>query len=212
MIAFCLRCGAELPTELAGEWFAAAVRCSECGLAPARPPAVLAPSADEVDLDLGDWTVADRAAITAALAEVDIPYRWQADLVLAVPAGAEADVDRLLDGLGPGAVTPGLDGAAEATDGDELDGGEEARAAMEELFLAADRLQHAPADTRAIATLARAAATVGACLPPYGMDGVAWRRIHELASTLAATLGPSADADTVAADARQLRDLLHHYV
>ncbi len=181
-------------------------RCDDCGLAVADPPAMLAPTSpeEEVEYDLGQWESSERASATTALVEADIPYRWHPDLVLVVPAVAEEEVDLLLDELGE------VDELAE-DDGD-ADGGADAQAAMSDLFVAADRLQHDPTDVGLVADVLEAALTVDACLPPYGIERPVWKRIQSLAATLAADLEEAADEDTVAADARAVREYLRDLV
>jgi len=205
MITYCPRCGAQLGDGVHGEWIGAAVTCVDCGMAVVDPPAMLAPGPtdDEVEYDLGEWESAERGSATAALGEADIPYRWEANRVLVVPAVAEDEVDLLLDGL---------DDVEEVEDDDEVDGGEEAQAAMADLFLAADRLQHDPADVDLAADAVAAATTVTACLPPYGIERAVWRRIQGLASTLVTDVEEAVDEDAVAADARALREYLRDLV
>jgi hypothetical protein len=206
MITYCPRCGTPYREVALGEWFETDQRCVECGLAVAEAPLMLAVGSaeDEVQYDLAEWEMAERISATTALLDVDIPYRWEPDLVLAVPAVAEAEVDRLLDAL---EEVEDLE-----HDEDVLDGGEEAQAAMTELFVAADRLQHTPADDDLVAEVMVAAATVQASLPPYGIERPVWRRIQGLAAAVVTDLEETADDDTVAADARALREYLRDLV
>jgi hypothetical protein len=209
-MAFCPRCGAEFPFE--GAWLAvSSVRCRDCGLALSESPPMLAHTAAELEYVLEDWPVKYRAAATAALVQADIPYRWEAGLVLVVPASAEEHVDRLLDDLEGGDVRPGDDLAADMQD-DQADGGEEAQVAMADLFLASDRLQHAPWDEGMGRQLVQVAAKVKTCLPPYGIEGRVWGQIGTLASALASSLEDSADDDAIRQNARALRDALRAYV
>lgn len=186
-----------------GEWVESSLRCVECGLVIGEPPAMLAPSDDEVEYDLSEWEMAERGAATSALLEAEIPYRWVEDLVLVAPAVAEEEVDRLLEELGE---------VEELGDDGSVDGGEEAQGAMADLFVAADRLQHDPADPDLAGQVVEAATTVRACLPPYGVERPVWRRIQGLASTLVTDLEEVVDEDTVAADARALREYLRDLV
>lgn len=181
-------------------------RCPDCAVMVTDPPLMLAKGNDEeeVDYDLGDWMVAERSAATSALTEVDIPYRWEQDLVLVVPAVAEDEVDLLLDELEE------VDELEEDDGG--RDGGALAQEAMGDLFVAADRLQHDPLDDRMAADLLMAAGTVGASGPPYGIERPVWRQIQGLASALATDLEEAADEETVAADARALREYLRDLV
>lgn len=205
MIIYCPRCGAQFLEVVRGEWLESSPRCLDCGLLVADPPAMLAKAndEDEVEYDLAEWEVSERGAATTALLEAEIPYRWEAKLVLVVPAVTEAEVDLLLDQLGE---------VEELEDDGGIDGGEEAQHAMSDLFVAADRLRHDPADPDTVADALEAATTVRACLPPYGIERPVWRRIQDLAATLATDLDDAADEETVAADARTLREYLRDLV
>jgi hypothetical protein len=209
MIVYCPRCGAPFREDFKGDWFESSLRCAECALTVAEPPLILAQGndEDEVDYDLAEWQVGERSAATAALVEVDIPYRWEENLVLVVPAVAEDEVDRILDDL---------DEVDELDDEEEDDGGPDggaaAQEAMGDLFVAADRLQHDPLDDRMGADLLMAAGSVGVSAPPYGIEKPVWRRIQELSATLAGDLEEAADEETVAADARALREYLRDLV
>lgn len=210
MIINCPRCGTPFREEVKGEWFENSVRCADCGVTLTDPPATLARgnTEDEVEYDLVEWEMTERSAATAALVEAEIPYRWEAELVLVVPAVAEDEVDLLLDELGD------IEDLAEALDpdGSAVDGGEEAQGAMAELFVAVDRLQHDPTDPDLAADVLYAAGTVSASLPPYGIERPVWRQIQGLASTVVADLEEAADDETVAADARALREYLRDLV
>ncbi len=126
MVSFCPRCGAEFPVEALGGYIRVSVKCPDCRLAITDVPAMLEPSDDEVGYELSEWPVSERGPVTAALIEQEIPYRWEAGLVLVVPASTEEQVDRLLDDLEAVAADSDdahdLDGAA-GDDGEE-DGGE----------------------------------------------------------------------------------------
>jgi len=102
--------------------------------------------------------------------------------------------------------------ADDADDADEGDGGEEAHAAMESLFVVADRLQHNPADATVVYDLVEASEAVSALRPPYGMERVVWRRIQELAANAADSGLDQADDEKVATAARAVRDFLRAYV
>ncbi len=208
MITYCPRCGARFREELRGEFVESAIKCEDCAVVVEGAPLMLAvgDDEDEVEYDLAEWEPAERVEATTALLAVDIPYRWEPDLVLVVPAVAEEEVDRLLDELDE---VEELD--AEEDEG-EGDGGAEAQAAMGDLFVAADRLQHDPSDARMVADALEAELVVADSLPPYGVERPVWRRIQALAETLAGDLQEAADTETVAADARALREYLRDLV
>jgi hypothetical protein len=205
----CPRCGAPFPVEFKGEWWESGRRCAECGVGTAAE-GFLVPSDDEVAHALGTWALTDRSAVTAALVELDIAYRWEPGLVLVVPAAADDHVAGLLDEVAgdadPGAIAdPGdIDGAAD-DDGS-------AQAAMADLFDAVSRLSRAPADPIRADAVVAAAGMVDTSARPYGMEPAEWREIQRLASALAHQVQVAADEDAVAADARGLRDRLRNYV
>ncbi len=205
MILYCPRCGAQFPTKFKGEWFDTAPTCGECAVAVEDPPAMLAPSDKEVTYGLDEWPVGDRAALTAALVADDIPYRWEDDVVLVVPDGAEEAVDGILDDLE--AVEESI-GAAEGADGAPTDGGEAAQAAMADLFVAADRLHRAPRDVEIALELDELADVVAESLPPFGIDPPTWRRVVELALAV----GESTDERTTLDSSAALRHFLRPYV
>jgi len=235
MILFCPRCGAQMATMFRGAAFETSWTCSECGVA-SEPPGMLAPSDDEVTYGLDEWPVIDRAALTAALAADGLPYRWEAGVVLVVPEPLEAVVDGILDdleGLSTEAADAeatedeepageddvggedggeddggGEDDAGEDEDEIPADGGEEAQAAMADLFVTADRLQRAPADKLLAGELAALAEVVAESLPPYGIEDLTWRRIQELTTDVE----EAADDMEVADRARALRELLRPFV
>ncbi len=210
MITYCPRCGTPFPERLSGGVPQVSLRCDDCALTVAEAPLMLAKAnnEDEVEYDLAEWEVPERSAATTALVEVDIPYRWEQALVLVVPAVAETEVDQLLDELDEVEVEDAPAGAG----ADDTDGGAEAQQAMGDLFVAADRLQHEPTDSRMIVEALVAEGVVSASLPPYGVERPVWRNIQALAATLAADLEETANEDTVAAGARALREYLRDLV
>lgn len=207
VILLCPRCGAPLAALYRGEWFETNPQCQDCGVAlgPTRP--MLRPSPDDVEYALGDWPVADRAQVTDALAEADIPYRWidVPETVLVVTAAAEGVVDSLLDGFEEES-TPADDADEDETGNDDS---EQAQAAMADLFVAADRLHHDPRNEFFVEEVAVAAETVASSQAPYGIEGAMWIRLQELAAAVLSVAEYSGDED---AEARALQDFLASYV
>ena len=214
MILFCPRCGAELATEFRGAAFETSPRCSQCGVAATDLPPMLAPSDAEITYGLDEWPIADRVTLTAVLATDGIPYRWEAGVVLCVPEEVEEVVDGILDeleasgedGEGEGEGEDG--GDAEAGDEEPADGGEEAQAAMSDLFVVADRLQHAPRDMLLAGELVEVADVAATSLPPYGIGPAMWRRINDLAAAVV----DAEDELAVMESAAALRDFLRPHV
>jgi len=194
-----------------GEMIRASVRCPDCRLAITEVPAMLNPSDDEVGYELVDWPVSDRGAVTAALAEVDIPFRWEEGLVIVVAAEVEEQVDRLLDEIQAESAGQSPDAALREEGDEEADGGEEAQAAMADLFVAADRLQHEPFDKGIGDDLVAAAAIVGESLPPFGIGRPEWARIQAMAAAVVTALDGD-DDEGIVTGARSLRDFLRDYV
>ena len=214
MILFCSRCGAELAAEFRGAAFETSPRCSDCGVASTDPPPMLAPSEAEITYGLDEWPVADRVTLTALLAADDIPYRWEAGVVLSVPEEVEEVVDGILDdleatgedGVGAGEGEDEDDGDAEAEE--PADGGEQAQAAMSDLFVLADRMQRAPSDMLLAGELVEVADVAAASLPPYGIGPAMWRRVNDLAAAVVDAEDELAVMETAVA----LRDFLRPYV
>ncbi len=209
VITYCPRCGAEMPPDIAGEFSRTTVRCPDCRLAPGEAPPMLAPSDDEIGYEMDEWPVTDRGPVTAALMAAEIPYRWEAGLVLVVPTAAEEQVDQLIEGF----AEDGASADEGEEDAVEQDGGEGAQAAMSDLYVAADRLQHAPYDDALGGEFVVAAALVADSLPPYGIERPVWRQIQEMAATVeSGVLEDIPDDEKVGADTKALREFLRSYV
>jgi len=216
MNQFCPRCGALFAPDVNMEFSTTQVLCVECGLSLEDPPASLAPSEvddEQIAYDLAEWPADDRAIATADLVELGILYRWEANLVLVVPAGVEEQVDAILDEIDENA----LDGDEDAIDDLETgeDGGEEAATAMSDLFIAADGLSRETYDEEQVVEFIEAASAVAQSLPPYGIEAQVWNRIQSEASAIVTHLEKGEDGDddeTVISAARGLRDLLRNYV
>lgn len=133
----------------------------------------------------------------------------------AASVGDDIDPIAAIDGAVVGADGPRAPEDADHADhGDEddEDGGEEAHAAMESLFVAADRLQHSPSDATVVYDLVEASEVVAGSRPPYGIEREVWGRIQALAATAAEAGLGQADDEVVVADAKALRDFLRSYV
>ena len=216
MNQFCPRCGALFAPDVNLEFSRTKLLCIECGLALDEPPQVLPPSEvddDQVAYELAEWPAEDRVIASADLVELGIPYRWEDNLVLVVPSTAEAEVDAILDEIDENAATEGE--ALIDLDLATPDGGEEATAAMSDLFIAVDGLGRAVFDEARVAEFTAAAAAVEQNLPPYGIDALLWGRVQSEASAIVAALEKGSsddDDDALMAAIRGLRNLLRQYV
>lgn len=216
MNQFCPRCGALFAPDVNMEFSTTQVLCVECGLSLEDPPELLEPSEsddDQIAYELAEWPPEDRAIASADLVELGIPYRWEENCVLVVPAGFEEQVDALLDEIDENALGSDEEALVELETGE--DGGEEAATAMSDLFIAADGLSRETYDEERVIEFIEAASAVGQCLPPYGIEPNVWNRVQTEASAIVATLekGENGDDDeAVTSAARALRDLLRNYV
>jgi len=213
---FCPRCGAFFAPDVNMEFSTTQVLCRECGLSLEDPPVALAPAEndeDQIAYDLAEWPPEDRAIASADLVELGIPYRWEDTIVLVVPAGAEEQVDAILDEIDENALASDEAALVDLETGE--DGGEEAATAMSDMFLAADGLSNDTYDEEKVVEFIEAASAAGQCLPPYGMEPLVWNRIQTEAAAIVTTLekGENGDDDeAVTSAARALRDLLRNYV
>ncbi len=215
MNQFCPRCGALFAPDVNMEFSTTQVLCVECGLSLEDPPEYLAPSEaddDQIAYDLAEWPPEDRVIASADLVELGIPYRWEENVVLVVPANVEEQVDAILDEIDENALASDEAALVDLETGE--DGGEEAATAMSDLFIAADDLSHDTYDEEKVVEFIEAASAVGQSLPPYGMEPLVWNRIQTEASAIVTTLekGEGDDEEPVTTAARALRDLLRNYV
>ena len=216
MNQFCPRCGAYFAPDVNMEFSTTQVLCVECGLALEDPPEILAPSEvddDQIAYDLAEWPAGDRAIATADLVEQGIPYRWEDNIVLVVPAGVEEQVDAILDEIDENALGDEEDALDDLETGE--DGGEEAATAMSDLFIAADGMSHDTYEEEQVVEFIEAASAVAQSLPPYGIEPQVWNRIQAEASAIVTNREKGEDGDdneAVIAGARALRDFLRNYV
>ena len=216
MNQFCPRCGAFFAPEVNMEFSTTQVLCVECGLSLEDPPEILAPSEvddDQIAYDLAEWPAGDRAIATADLVELGIPYRWEDNIVLVVPAEVEEQVDSILDEIDENALGDDEDALDDLETGE--DGGEEAATAMSDLFIAADGMSHDTYEEEQVVEFIEAASAVAQSLPPFGIEPQVWNRIQTEASVIVTTLEKGEDGDdneAVITGARALRDFLRNYV
>ena len=216
MNQFCPRCGAFFAPEVNMEFSTTQLLCRECGLSLDDPPVSLAPSEndeDQIAYDLAEWPPEDRVIASADLVELGIPYRWEENVVLVVPANVEEQVDAILDEIDENALADDEAALVDLETGE--DGGEEAATAMSDMFLAADGLSNDTYDEERVVEFIEAASAVGQCLPPYGMEPPVWNRIQTEAAAIVTTLEKGEDGDddeAVTSAARALRDFLRNYV
>jgi hypothetical protein len=128
---------------------------------------------------------------------------------MAVAAHREADVDAILDTLDDAAGAADEDILAEASD--DWGEGENAFAALGNLYDAADRLFHTPTGTTAANDLRQAGTIVRGAQPPFGFNPALWTTAGELATQLEGLLGEGSNEE-ISAAAEALRDLLAEHI
>ena len=206
----CSFCGAEYATSEA--------KCWDCKIALAgMPQPTLAADApdDEVLYELDDWPVEARVKLTATLAERGIPARWEPGLTIAVLEADDEAAERVLDELEEELADDDEEDWDDEDDEPDEDGGNDsaAQAAMGDLFVAADRLMHEPADEDLAGDLVEAGTVVEAARrPPFGIDPNLWNKVQALSAVVRGDLDAGADEEVLAQDARTLRDTLRPLV
>lgn len=175
-------------------------------------PVALAADDESTEFGLDEWSDADRAVLTEALIESEVPHRWEGTTVV-VAADAESAVDDLLDAIESGELlTAGDDDADEPPDG-----------ALSTIFLAADKLAKDPLDAKSRDTLIEMRRVIDKRHPPYAFVPRTWAGavagVERIVLRIIADAGGevvSDDDDVVASDviglAQELRALLRPYV
>jgi hypothetical protein len=210
----CQTCGA----DPRGEWGTGVPKgdvalgtCPACGksLQPPFARATLEDGAPAVEYEFEEWDAEDRAATADALTARVVPFRWEPGLILAVAAHRESDADAVLDEL---EAVAAVSAEAALPEADEDWGqGEDAFAALGQLFDAADRLFHTPTGSTAANDLRDAGAVVRGAPPPYGFDPQVWRTAGELAAQVETLLADGSNEE-IQARAQILRDTLAPHI
>jgi hypothetical protein len=194
--AYCPVCGEPGLFDLPGR---PAAICGQCHRTPIIGAELLNVLEGSVEYDFSDALPEVRAQTAELLVTAGVPFRWDDHYTLLVAPDREADVDRLLDE--PAAA----DGINEAWPDDDADfdpeaeaADEEAMAALQLLFDAADRLTHRPADPDVIEEFRQAWAGVAGADLPYGINRVQWEIVEDIAAKLATCL-EAEDTDVIGA-------------
>ncbi len=160
-----------------------------------------------LEYDVGPWSSSLRSALLGQLDLAGVPRRLQGSTVIVRAedeAAVEAAIDRVTEVAALGS-TADLDEAALESEGDDP-AVDSPAAAMSDLFLAADRLQHDPDDREGLRLLTGALDGLDADVPPFGVDAGAWQQVTAAAEALAdAIIGeaedePGEDADEALVD------------
>lgn len=154
---------------------------------------------EQIAYDLTGWDDDHRQMLFDRLDADRIPFGVEGDELFARSVD-EARVDEVVDSI----IGPEAGGERRGQVGPEV---------MGEMFVAADRLSHDPADhegTRAIVASLRASEGTD---PPYGTDRGWWDRVVTHATQIVTSLdNADPDQDAIADEATALRDTLRPFV
>lgn len=174
--------------------------------APDAPVAItLADDVPTTEYDLADWSPVEHGAVSHALTEAGIAFRWD-EAVLLVATEDEAVVDELLDDVESGEFVDVLTPAA---------GSDEASSEVLTLmFLAAERLRKEPLDPDGIEHLLKALDTADPEVPPFGVTPKLWQESYTVADELADAIAgdENPDEEAAMAAAERLHELLRPHV
>lgn len=162
-------------------------------------PVVLADDAPSTEFGLDEWPQRDLDMLRQALVDAEIPHRWHGT-TLAVDEQAENVVDDLLDAIEAGEVAS-LDEEVEAPEG-----------ALNDLYVAADRLRRDPADGSARRSLLDLVPVLDPRGAPYGLAVRSWEVIVDRARALAGEFEVGAESDAIAASAEELLTVCRPWV
>jgi hypothetical protein len=170
-----------------------------------RLEAELGPFAVLLDVDepatefqFEDWSAAELATLREALADAEIPHRWEG-AALFVASDAEGEVDDLLDAIEAGDVA--------STEGLAPDG------VLAELFSIGDRLVRSVDDAEPRMRLFGIAGELEPESPPYGIAVRTWSAVVEAVRELeGAFKAEPFEPEAIANAARGLRDLCRPWV
>lgn len=143
--------------------------------------------------ELPEWLPEERAELELLLDRIAVPYRWDGDEELVVPAAREEEVEGLFAQVRR---------VAQSEDEDE-----NRYHQLEELFAAADRLVNDP-DSAAKSKEFLACVGVAAGAAPVGLDEALWWEVRSRTRTVADALVEGVKAQVVMADLTALRDVL----
>lgn len=157
---------------------------------------------DELVYELVDWTPQLRQQLVLVLEREGIAYEWDGnDLV--VPAAVEEQVDGFIDQMEQAdELAPAGAGADD----------EASYHILSELFDAADRLSHDPADVGVCGEMVAVAERARLLPPLFGIDEEVWKGILERAEATVEAIEHEQDDDAVAERAAGLRDALRGFV
>ncbi len=173
-------------------------------------PIALEDGAETTEFGLDEWSDADRAVLSEALVESEVPHLWNGTTVL-VARDAEDAVDELLDAIESGELmSADSESSAYARDG-----------VLSDIFLTANKLASNPLDAKARTSILRLADELDPAIAPYAFAPRTWQQAVAGVSVVASLIRDDADAPSTGSDddeggvgerAAQLAGLVRPYV
>lgn len=175
-----------------------------------RVELALDPDVDKLAYDVDDLSDESLTLLLRSLVDAGVPHELSEDGELFVHERDEEAVERLFDRID---FPDELDAQADE-DLDDPDDGLNAQQVLSDVFEACDRLTHDPHNADAILELVRGDDALDGLAVPFGFDRAEWQGLVARVGALRAVLEADGelDADTVLAQARELRDALHSLV
>ncbi len=165
---------------------------------------------DEIVFDLLSLSTEERRHLSMRLTGAGINHIWEVATDLVVSVKDAPLIERYIQEV------QNPDGFADEEiaefESDEDVDDEEIYAAMSGLYVAADKLMQKAKDPAMRTAFYDAVDDVDGLPAPFGFDPRVWTQVQEIANAIADLMDQGADDDTVANDARTLRQLLVNYV
>lgn len=175
----------------------------------------LADGETSTEYDLSEWPAPDRLAISEALTNGSVAFRWEGESAdtLVIKSSDESLVDDLLDAVERGELTASQLSAS-GDMGQDDDDDQLPFETLTRFFLAGERLQRNSANPDGLAELIAAIEVANPARPPYGVERRLWERACQLAGEISdALIGDQQPDDDVAQQAAsELYDLLRPFV
>ena len=162
-------------------------------------PVPLGHDEEATEFGLDEWSRSDVEMLHQSLVEAEIPHRWQGT-TLFVATDAEHVVDDLLDAIEAGEVAS-LDEELAAPDG-----------ALNDLYVAADRLRRDPTNTTARESLFALVPQLSPTAPPFGLPGGSWSAMVSAAEQVVAGYEAGLPPDELKEVAEQLHGVCRPWV
>lgn len=151
-----------------------------------KSPATLGNGERLTEYELDEWSDVERDELSAMLAELDIAFRWESDVLL-VSTADEDEVDECLDALESGGVVT-LDSKVLPQASNET---------LQTLAEVAQRLQRNPLDADGLNLLSVLLEDFESHSAPRGVPDSVWRQATGIADQLAAAIADDNQPDEI---------------